>query len=102
MNDERKGYLYSLWTGRFLVKEGVIKIHEWDKTTASFMSIDGRRYIVNSEPGVVYNAMIWLEKKTDNLAIELLINYENTRIIQLQGQIENHINKIEIIKNGIK
>ena len=53
------------------------------------------------KPGEVYNDLLWLEDRNDNLAIELFVKREEERIEELKEKIHKYERKIETIKSLI-
>lgn len=98
---ERMGFVYSLWSGRFICKQGkLVQLGDLEDHLA-YIYFDGKRLLVNNSPFVVYNAMVWLEERNDTLAASLLIDHERNQIKQLQEKIGNHQNKIDILYKGM-
>jgi hypothetical protein len=100
-----KGYVYSLWSGRLLIKEAVIiKYQEPSRhvglSRAKFS--DGKYVVVNEEPSQIYNGIVWLPEQSDDIAVEMLIEYQNMQIAKLKEKIGNHEYKIETLKNALK
>jgi len=98
-------YLYSLWNDGFLaIKEGSVgkyghtdcfgqPIHD------AYFSFRTRGYRqIQDTPGVVYNATVWLVERDDQLAKNILLEYENQMISLLEEKIENHRRKVSILK----
>lgn len=92
-----KVYLYSLWSGMLKVYEGDIYSSPW-AGQGSFLS-DGKRKGCSLEPKKVHNAMVWIPERDDQLARVILIQYEEMEIKKLQDKIENHLNRINILKD---
>ena len=99
---ERIGFVYSLWSGRFICKQGKLVQLGVPNDHLAYICFDGKRLLVNNNsPFVVYNAMVWLEERNDTLAASLLIDHERNQIKQLQEKIGNHQNKIDILYKGM-
>ena len=67
-----KVYLYSLWNKKFACYEGEVKPSSRRGGGSYFVS-DTKQLVCASEPGVVYNGMVWLPEKDNNKAIDLLV-----------------------------
>lgn len=101
---QNTGYIYSLWTGHFLCMEAEFGVNPdsrvkdlyWAKTKA------GKLLWVSNIPGVVYNAMVWLEDRDDDRAARILIDHQNQQIALLEEKILNHKYKIETLQLGVK
>lgn len=100
-----KGYLYSLWNGRFMCYEGEIFITKHPlplpngrADTAAFASATKQYHQISTKPGIVHNATVWFPEKNDESAKKLLIEYEEKSIALLQEKIDNHRHKINILK----
>lgn len=91
----KNAYLYSLWDGQLKVYEG--DVHEtWTPLGTSVTKMN--TMACSKEPKTVYNSVVWLEERNDNLARACLIIYEEAEIAILQEQMEHHQNKIRILK----
>lgn len=93
------GYVYSMWSGRLIAYKGTAytSIHEG---MANFYTESDKKIQCSTEPGTIYNAVIWLTERDDELAKKLLIDYEEKQISKLQEKIDNHRHKIKTIKEG--
>lgn len=56
-----------------------------------------KRFLCSKEPRVVYNAVVWLPERDDDLARNILIKYEENVIALLQEKIDNHYVKMSIL-----
>ena len=94
---QRKGYLYSMWSGALKVYEGCVEqsVHGGDRY--HFYVRRGtkiiRRVMCNGHPGFVSNATVWLEERDDKKAIDILIQYENEQIEELKDRIRKYIQR---------
>jgi len=96
-----KAFLYSLWSGKFRVFEGDIR----ESGIGGHCGLFGsriKRFLCSKEPRVVYNAVVWLTERDDNLARSILVKYEENAIALLQEKIENHYTKISILQEDPK
>ena len=101
---EKEGYVYSLWTGRFQCRKATIKQYPDDSRNRGLSYArfaDDTCIVVHKSPLLVYNAIVWLENKDDNIAAAILIEYQEKQIAKLNEKILNHKNKIQILKGGI-
>lgn len=95
-----EGYVYSLWSGRLLVKKATINEYPADSRNVGLSYArftDGSYVVVNKDPAKMYNAMVWMEDRSDEIAIGLLIEHEMVQIEKLQEKIGNHNHKIKIL-----
>ena len=102
---EKEGYVYSLWTGRFQCRKATIKQYPDDSRNRGLSYArfaDGTCIEVNKSPLLVHNAIVWLEEKDDIIAAAILIEYQEQQISKLKEKIENHKNKIQILRGDIK
>jgi len=90
-------YLYSLWTGHLKVYNGFITESMRSSGLASFKT-KTERYLCSARPGVIYNGSLWFFEQNIEEAKKLLIEYEELAILSLQEKINNHLNKIKILK----
>jgi hypothetical protein len=102
----KKGYLYSLWSGKLRVHEGQVGYRDWNGN-GIFKSITGNRFTCSMEPGIVFNAVVWLEEDDKQLACKILISYEKEqiqilqdKIMKLQEKIGNHQCKISLLEDA--
>jgi hypothetical protein len=95
----KKGYLYSMWSGKVKVYEGEVHYMPWN-IIGRFNTIprSNKTFMCSVEPEVVCNAVVWIETKDEKLARELLIDYENGQIKVLQKKIDNHLHKISVLE----
>ncbi|MBR5862180.1 MAG: hypothetical protein IKZ08_02520 [Bacteroidales bacterium] len=89
---EFHGFLYSRWGGVYEVLEGTIRRNAYSRDHGTFTT--GRpkykRRQCSVEPGVVFNASVWLPERDDDKARKLLMEYEWQCILRLQKKIEQH------------
>ena len=99
-----KGYVYSLWSGQFLCKEADFVTNPDSRVENLYgaKTKAGKFMWVSNTPGVVYNAMVWLEDRDDERAVRILIEYQNQQITLLEEKILNHKHKINILAKGVK
>jgi hypothetical protein len=109
-------FLYSINTGEFVVREGIIHIsanpvmkldetipdndlqnRERIKLAKFFIKNDNYRVLVAQEPGVVYHRLVWLEERNDTIAKNLLVNNEFMKIKLLKKDIVKHRNIINML-----
>lgn len=98
MNDERKCYFYKFTNGKLKVKEGHIsrcslhackfqygkKYHEWNRC--------------HPESGEIMNGGLWLPERDDEKARDILIEYYESCIKDLEDRISSHREKIDILR----
>lgn len=96
-----KVFLYSTWSGKLRVMDGIIISTKIKSTLVTFID-NSTKKVINcyAEPEEVYNAMVWLPERNDKKAKEILIKYHETEINELKEKIEGHLTKINIIKEG--
>jgi ribosomal protein L24 len=92
-------YLYSLRMGELKVYEG--EVRKTVNLDGIFITETGN-IACSSEPRDVYNGVVWLPEKHDNLAKSILIQYEEAEIAILKEKIEYHSNIIRNLKGEIK
>lgn len=97
-------YLYSTWSGKLKVEPGRVMISN-DKNDfyGKFIKFKKTTALTcHKEPGKVYNSIVWLPERNDDLAKLILINYHESAIEELKEKIENHLAKIVEIREGLK
>lgn len=108
------GYLYSMWNDRFTVYEGRIEgtiviavdpLTEEERVIrdyARFRSTDPRAksYQCSVYEGVVFNKTVWLSERNDQKAKEIFLQYEESKIKELEDLIESHKKFIEVLKEN--
>jgi hypothetical protein len=93
------GFLYSVWSGQ-------LKVYEGDVYDAEYQTKQGRFYAPSIKKGFqcglqageVFNAVVWLAEENKELALQMLISNEELSMAILQEKMDNHINKIRILK----
>jgi hypothetical protein len=92
-------YLYSLWNGELKIIEGDVygSPYNHSDNVASFKT-KRKRFMCSSEPGIVYNSVVWFPDRDDVSASKVLIEYHEAAIATLQDKIDNHLHKINILK----
>ena len=88
-------HLYSLWSGQLRVYEG--DVHERWRADGTFVTTT-RNFACSVEPEIVHNAVVWLPEQNESLAKQILIQYHEKEISKLKEKIDNHLNKILILK----
>lgn len=88
-------YLYSLWSGQVKVYEG--DVYERWRVDGIFVT-KTKNFTCSTKPEVVSNAVVWLPEPNERLARQILIQYHEKEISKLKEKIDNHINKILILK----
>ena len=94
-----RAFAYSLWSGQLKMHEG--KVYKHPRGGAILESNNPRSpRLLNCarEEKEIYNAVVWLSEQDDELAKRILIEYEEIQIEKLQEKIDNHRNKIRILK----
>lgn len=106
MKDEQiiceKAFLYSLWTGEFKLYEGRIVTGEKYKDGMARFIGEKKEMICPSKDGEIYNSIIWLTDRDDQKVIDIMVKYQEEKIEELKKKINNHLNKINLIRGGIK
>lgn len=99
---KQKAYLYSMWNNELVMKEGYIDYTKfYYRNDRVPFHIDGHyKTMCGREPGFVYNGFVWLTERDDELARRIFIGYEEMRIADLERQLENHKQKIKILKES--
>lgn len=89
--------LYSIWKGRFDRYEGeaVVTNYTYDdgrppRVYTQFLQNGKRIFTCGAQSGIAYNKTVWLEERNDELARQVLIEYEKARIDSLQKKISGH------------
>ena len=98
-----KAYLYSIWTGKLVVREGYVRhtscLKTSDKELGYFVILKNNEKRTQSiKPGTVYNGMVWLTENNSNKAIDLLISDKQSKIDDLQSKINNLLNDVELLE----
>lgn len=96
-----KGYLYSRWRGKFEVFEGYIEVSRYASNHSRFVYRRGRKEKTmqcSPNPGEVYNSVVWLTERDDELAKKMFIEYEEFILEELREKIEKHEQAIEKLK----
>lgn len=99
MDNKITGWIYSLWSGVFRTYEGYIQASIPHSDQGRFITAN-RSFQCSIHHGVVFNAVVWLSERDDDLARELLVTNELHNIDKLREKIENHQSKINILKEG--
>lgn len=100
-------YLYSIWSGKLVVREGYVRHTSCLKTTEKDLGYfiilkNNEKRAQSIKPGVVYNGMVWLTENDPNKAIDLLIADKQFKINGLQDKIDNLLGDIELLNNRRK
>lgn len=98
------GYLYSLWSGQFIVKKVEITIHNpWgDREYSAFSRTKaGKGNQVSVMAGEFYNGTVWFEERNDAAASAILLAHSEESIWKLKEAIEKYEYKISLIKQGV-
>lgn len=94
---KENAYLYSLWSGQFKKYKGNVYRSRYNKNNIAFNNGHKNMQCCES-PGIVCNAVVWLEEDDENKARSILINYELSQIEKLKDKIANHEYKILILR----
>lgn len=101
------GFLYYINSKGFQKREGVVNItrtwheinHDLDPDFGKFWykKDDGisKKYIISSHPGTLYNKAVWFPVEEDQKAIDILTQYENDCIKDLERKIKLHKKNLE-------
>lgn len=102
-----RGYLYSIWTGRIIVAEGYAEMILMNRNDVQgrfivedIASNKKKRYQCAAAPRLMFNKVIWLEERDDDLAKSLFIKYEEQCIKELEEKIKNHEQNIKTLKGS--
>ena len=98
-----KGFLYTLWNGRFNVKEGRVVRNQWcSRREAKFRygDRDGEWIKCSPQSGIVVQAHLWLPEQDDVLARKILIDYYKGCINRVEKQIDGYRENIKILQNA--
>ena len=96
------GFLYSIWNGSVKVYKGEAIVI--DEKRGIFKS-KSKRFTCHAEPGEIYNAVVWLEERNDEIAIQLLIDYNYQQLDSAYEKVDNYKDKIQMLrsyKSGLK
>lgn len=90
----------------YILKRGVLNIYEGDvyKTWNDYQGVfktNNKNIACYSKPNFVVNGIVWLLEINDDLAIDLLIKYEEAEISMLERRIEINRIKIKALKGEI-
>ena len=102
--EDLKAYLYSLWSGQFIVKEITITTHEIHNTgmyRGFSKTKSGKVNQVAPSEGELYNSMVWFKERNDAAASALLLEHAEENIYKLQETIEKYKYKMALIKRGV-
>lgn len=107
------GILYSSLGGRFRKYHGSIDDKAQGCLTNFWISDPQprnckMRFLVNKNPGVLYNKQVWFEQENEEEALKLLMEREDSEIANLYKEIARHssiyadlkLRLINIRKNG--
>lgn len=95
---QESAYLYVPFNNQLKVYEGCIRMNCY----MNGICITKTETIkCSDEPKVVYNNVVWLAERDDNLARAIFIQYEEAEIIILKEQIETKSNMIQNLKGEI-
>lgn len=97
-------YLYSRWRGEFEIHEGDVYASKF-VGTSYFKYNAGRkekRIRCGPEPNIIYNRVLWMTERNDDLARELFIAHEEDCVKELQLKIAWHKKNILKIKNEME
>jgi len=89
------GVLYSIWNGSVKAYEGEVIVI--DEERGIFKS-KTKRFTCHAEPGKIYNAVVWLEEKNDERAIQLLIDYNYQQLDSAYEKVDNYKDKIQMLR----
>lgn len=95
-------FLYSLWSGEFKLYEGRIVVGENYKYGMARFIGAKKEMICSSKEAEIYNSIIWLRNRDDQKAVNTMIKYQEEQITKLKKKIDNYLNKINLIRGGIK
>lgn len=95
------GYLYSMKTGILKVYEGDVyeRLNKKFDNRCIFVVNGTRHNLCDRESGKVFNGLVWLPEKDDNVAIDILIENEKVAINKLRDEIGYHEKRIEVLRN---
>lgn len=97
-----RAFLYSLLTGEFKLYEGrIIAGKNYKYGMADFFG-KKKNLICSSKEGEIYNSIIWLTDRDDQKVIDIMVKYQEEQITKLKKKIDNYLNKINLIRGGIK
>lgn len=106
MKDEQvvceKAFLYSLWSGEFKRYEGTIVAGANYKDGLAYFTNKKKNIMCSSNEGTIWNSIIWLTDRDDQKVIDAFVKYQEEKISELKKKIDSHLNKINLIKGGIK
>lgn len=94
-------YIYSMWSGELEVYNGKVETKRPDKPNMGVFVGEGKIFTCSNDPSQVYNAVVWLPERDDELAKSYLIDYEECQIAILSRKIRHHQDKIKRIKRGL-
>ncbi|MCF8018161.1 MAG: hypothetical protein K9L62_02060 [Vallitaleaceae bacterium] len=113
----KKGYLYSIKTGKLTVREGyatyseqaVLKLEDYKRNGTPRYAPIANFYFGESDrwahkvscaidPGTTYHMTVWLEERDDKKASDILIEREKLEIQMLNDEIQKRRYRIEALK----
>ena len=89
------GVLYSIWNGTVKAYQGEIKVIDDER---GIFKTTTKRFTCHAEPGKLYNAVVWLEEKDDEKAVQLLIDYNYKQLDLAYEKVDNYKNKIQMLR----
>ena len=91
-------FLYTLWGGSLKAYQGEIKPVNEER---SVFRSKTKRFICASESKTIYNAVVWLPVRNDELAIELLIIHNEQQIESLKDRMLHYELKIKTLSDAL-
>lgn len=105
MNSE-KCYLYSIWNGTLREYCGEVS-QSTVNSTPLFNALNqyGRKIktlLCSPNEGEIYNTTVWFHKPDKISAARILIEYEESKIAELENKIDNHKIVIQMLKREME
>lgn len=82
------GYLYIYRRGEFKMMEGTVYVYEGNHYWARFYVGEHKFYQCSPKSGALENCCVWFEKRDDDKARDIFIQYEEKKITRLKKDIE--------------
>lgn len=95
----KRGYLYGVYRGRFIILEGKIKPTRYAEHCWFIPDLNNATIYCSTNPELVYNGCLLFDERDDEKAKKILIAHEESIILKIQKEIEFHQSTINILMN---
>ena len=112
-----KAYLYKIVDNKFIGINGFVYMDESDEfllpvSVFSEESVDlnnipesfikKEHVIVSEEAGTRSNCVIWFENRNDDIARNILLDYELSKFVHFRSKADEHFKNIYILAQGLQ